>query len=627
MKKSFITLSITFLAAFTALGQSVTISPSNAAIIEANGTNKGILIPRVTTAQRNAMFGTAVTGLMVYDTDLKDMYIFNGFWKRATIGEMPIVLFGNIANQGIIATQNDATFGIGLHGTAAMGTGLVGITNSGTGISATATTTGLAGVFNAQSGSGIFVNNTTIDNNTATARFLNNTAGGKALDITGTIVQTTDKNGDGILATNTNANGVAIKAIGTHMGIRAQSTNGTAILGDSFAGRGIEGNSNSGNGLAGISVTGNAGIFQNNSLTNPSVWIKNLNTNGMGAEIANNSTSQPTAKFINNVVGGQALELTGTMNLISDLSLAPAAFFNNTNTNGIGLKSEGNHIGVHGVSNSGPGSGVHGYSTFGIGTLGAASSGNGIKGESETGSGGVFVNNTNTNPTVKIENLSSGASALEIIGTINLSTQVAGGAISSTNTSNLGTGSGVEGISTMNGIGVRGQANAGIGVLGITQSNFGVYGQSSNGTAINGDAIGNGTGGKFTSATGKGIEVENTSATLPTASLKNNTSGGTAIAIDGAIKVSGTNPAAFVITATAGNTIAGSPTAGGVITIPNTTLANNPNDILIVTHAFGTYLNIPFGVIWTGTNWLIYLEQLNSNMPIGTKFNVLVIKQ
>jgi hypothetical protein len=502
MKKNSLLVALLIASTLQIFAQTITLNPEvvtnkltvgtpsaiTSAVFEANSTTKGILIPRMTTAQRNAITApTAVTGLMVYDTDLKELYIFNSFWKRATIGEVPIVLFGNIANQGIIYGQNDATFGIGLHGTAAAGTALVGITNSGTGVRAAATTTGVAGVFNAQTGSGIFVENTTNStsaNTNATVRILNNTVGGKALDVTGRMILTTDlSNDNGITATNSNAMGTGVRGSGGTFGVYGISPN-TGVIGDSFAGRGIEGNSNTGYGVFGISVTGNAGYFQNNTVSKSTVELKNL------------------------TVGAKALEVTGTMSLTSNLNLAPAAFFNNTNTNGIGVKSEGNHIGVHGISNNG--SGIHGYSTLGIGTSGASLSGFGVKGESETGSGGVFENNTNTNPTVKIKNI---------------------------------------------------------------------------------------------------------------------TAGGTALDVEGAIKVSGTNPAAFVITATAGNTTSGTPTSGGSLQIPNTTLANNANDILIVTHAFGTYLNIPFGVIWNGSNWLIYLEQLNSNVPIGTKFNVLVIKQ
>jgi hypothetical protein len=496
MKKNFLLVALLIASTSQIFAQAITLNPEvvtnkltvgtpsaiTSAVFEANSTTKGILIPRMTTAQRNAMIPTAVTGLMVYDTDLKDLYIFNSFWKRATIGELPIVLFGNIANQGLVYGQNDATFGIGLHGTAATGTGLVGITNSGTGVRANATTTGVGGFFEAQTGIAVSAaNNSNIQ---ATARLVNSTVGGKGLDVTGSMTLTTDlASGNAISATNSNANGTGIKGIGEAFGVYGTSTS-TGVIGYSPAGRGLEGNSVSGFGIVAVSTTGKAGAFQNNSTTNA------------------------TTQILNSTVGAKALEVIGTMNLTSNLNLAPAAFFNNTHTNGIGLKSEGNHLGVHGVSTNGVG--VHGYSNLGGGTSGASFSGFGIKGESETGSGGVFVNNTNTKPTVKIENL---------------------------------------------------------------------------------------------------------------------TSGGTALDINGAIKVSGTNPAAFRITATAGNTTIGTANSVATLAIPNTTLANDPTDILIVTHASGTYLNIPFGVYWDGFGWYIYLEQVNSTIPIGTIFNVLVIKQ
>lgn len=53
-------------------------------------------------------------------------------------------------------------------------------------------------------------------------------------------------------------------------------------------------------------------------------------------------------------------------------------------------------------------------------------------------------------------------------------------------------------------------------------------------------------------------------------------------------------------------------------------------DIVLVTHFFQTVNlpRVPYSVFWTGVNWAIYLDKLSGTetMPIGTKFNVLVIK-
>ncbi len=92
---------------------------------------------------------------------------------------------------------------------------------------------------------------------------------------------------------------------------------------------------------------------------------------------------------------------------------------------------------------------------------------------------------------------------------------------------------------------------------------------------------------------------------------------------NGAIKVSGTNRMVFRHVCTAGNT------AGNETIIPNTTLANDPNDLLIVTPYWdGTYLNSAIGVYFEATSntWRIFRQDMGF-MPLNVKFNVMVIKQ
>lgn len=206
---------------------------------------------------------------------------------------------------------------------------------------------------------------------------------------------------------------------------------------------------------------------------------------------------------------------------------------------------------------------------------------------------------------------------------------------------------GVWGRGLTTGDGVYGDAVSGRGVMGIaTGSGTGVYGEAlvGSGTAVIGEANSgyggyfrsvSGTGVAAISTSGYGIVAENTSATTPVVQV-GNLSGGTgieviastALKITGAIKVAGgiTAQPAFKITTVTGG---GGNTSGNSVLIPNTTLANNANDILLVTHNFSpnsTYLNKAFGVFWTGSSWRIYLEDL-STMPNDITFNVLVIKQ
>ena len=103
----------------------------------------------------------------------------------------------------------------------------------------------------------------------------------------------------------------------------------------------------------------------------------------------------------------------------------------------------------------------------------------------------------------------------------------------------------------------------------------------------------------------------------------NGTNTGTALELNnGYIKVSGENKTAFIHTTSTTNT-----SSGSHITRLSYPGASN-TDILFVTHHFGKYIpaGTSYSVYWSG-GWNIYLDDVSKDMPIGTKFNVLVIKQ
>jgi len=58
-----------------------TFTPDASAMLEIQSTNSGLLIPRMTTAQRTAISSPA-TGLLVYDTDTKSFWYYDGTWKQ-----------------------------------------------------------------------------------------------------------------------------------------------------------------------------------------------------------------------------------------------------------------------------------------------------------------------------------------------------------------------------------------------------------------------------------------------------------------------------------------------------------------------------------------------------------------
>ncbi len=80
------TLLLILLAFFSVeiLAQSVgigTTTPNTNAILDVNSTTKGLLVPRMTTAQRTAIAGVA--GLVVYDSDFREFYHHDGLgWRK-----------------------------------------------------------------------------------------------------------------------------------------------------------------------------------------------------------------------------------------------------------------------------------------------------------------------------------------------------------------------------------------------------------------------------------------------------------------------------------------------------------------------------------------------------------------
>jgi hypothetical protein len=68
-------------------------TPSTSALLDVNSTTKGLLLPRMTTIQRNSIL-SPVAGLMIYDTDRKSLHHYDGsiwrmilnndYWNRVT---------------------------------------------------------------------------------------------------------------------------------------------------------------------------------------------------------------------------------------------------------------------------------------------------------------------------------------------------------------------------------------------------------------------------------------------------------------------------------------------------------------------------------------------------------------
>jgi trimeric autotransporter adhesin len=98
MNRQFISLVVFVLvvcnAAFAQVGIGTT-TPDASAVLDVKSTTKGMLIPRMTTAQRTTIT-TPATGLQVFDTDTKSFWFYNGIaWSQLSIGSNGWNLTGN----------------------------------------------------------------------------------------------------------------------------------------------------------------------------------------------------------------------------------------------------------------------------------------------------------------------------------------------------------------------------------------------------------------------------------------------------------------------------------------------------------------------------------------------------
>lgn len=94
MKKSYFYLLFALLASITLTAQVGigTTTPHASAELDIQSTNKGVLIPRITEAQRNSI-GSAATGLLIYQTDnTPGFYYYNGSsWEKLTIDTSSLI--------------------------------------------------------------------------------------------------------------------------------------------------------------------------------------------------------------------------------------------------------------------------------------------------------------------------------------------------------------------------------------------------------------------------------------------------------------------------------------------------------------------------------------------------------
>lgn len=298
-------LSYTFvLAQNKSLGVGVASPNANAALhVESPTSNQGIIIPRLSTAQRSsfsaALSGTDI-GLIVFDTDLRALAIWNGSaWD-----------IGSKVGQPITATSASTT---GNAGTFTITNAL----NNEVAINGTTTGTGHAAYLE--------VNNPA---NSNAALFVGTNGTGNAITANGTI-QASAFVGDGSALTNVPSFGLPYTQSqsdgGTLFSVENTSTGAAASF--SNAGTGVAGDfyipnaaSNNHAVLANTMGTGSAGYFRADNATSisPAINATTTSPTGMAAYFGNEDIAATTPVVqIDQAGTGNALTATGAIQATS----------------------------------------------------------------------------------------------------------------------------------------------------------------------------------------------------------------------------------------------------------------------------------------------------------------------
>lgn len=240
------------------------------AMLDVKSTTKGFMMPRMTSAQR-AIIQSPVLGLLVFDTDTKTIWTYDGSsWKNLyTSGGGLTLPFSQTVNMGTSAFQvtNQGT-----------GAAIEGSSPTQFGIGMTAKTTGEGGwgLYAFSNGAGSQSIRSYADNGTAFHGENNNAANtntlmnllNKGAGKTGSfqLANTTSTSPNVQIAGNhlgeqlkiyqTNvanaSTAVSIENSGTGAGLQATSTTGDGVIGESNTGYGIKGVTNTALGKAGV---------------------------------------------------------------------------------------------------------------------------------------------------------------------------------------------------------------------------------------------------------------------------------------------------------------------------------------------------------------------------------------
>jgi hypothetical protein len=247
-------------------------APDASAMLDVRSTNKGFLLPRLTTTQRNAMPAIS-NGLMIYNTTTAEIEVFRGFagWVAASRMAVPFTVSGSDPSLAIVQGSNTGA-GYGVRGDAATGSGVLGYSTSGFGVEGI----GNQGVY----GQGV-----------------------------ATGVRGTTTTGTGVYGESNTNRGVWGRGLTTGDGVYGDASTGKGVYGlTSSSGIGVYGNATvGGTAVQGFSNSGYGGYFESSS----GVGLLAYSSSNYAFTASNTSASIPVAQFAN-LSGGTALELVAS---------------------------------------------------------------------------------------------------------------------------------------------------------------------------------------------------------------------------------------------------------------------------------------------------------------------------
>ncbi|MES1218905.1 MAG: hypothetical protein ABUT20_25590, partial [Bacteroidota bacterium] len=342
--KKFILLFAIFLTVIFTHAQNVAINTDGttanaSSLLDVKSTTKGMLMPRMTSAQRTAISSPAL-GLLVFDTDTKTVWAYDGnSWKNLyTSGGGLILPFSQSVNTATSSLQitNQGT-GAAIEGSSSAQFGI--------GMTAKATGDGAWGLYAFSNGAGSQSIRSYADNGTAFYGENNNPANTNTL--LSLLNKGAAKTGSFQLANSSNTS-PNVQIAGNHLGeqlkiyqTNAANASAAVSIENSGTGIGIEATSTTGPGIVATSNTNYALKGVTNTATG-FAGVYGQNTGSAGSGVIGKSDAANTQGVYGTSVNGIAVRALGdNYRAVQATANTGTALYGNS-TSGYGLETYGN---------------------------------------------------------------------------------------------------------------------------------------------------------------------------------------------------------------------------------------------------------------------------------------------